>query len=87
MLSDPKFKKYRTKFKPPHDENIEESMYLQCTYNYSNYDNDDDSLVYFPAAVNYPEKESTSAPASLDQPELPATIEPKNSEEKTAGQE
>ena len=88
VLSDPKFKKYRTKFKPPHDENIQESMYLQCTYSYSDYNtDDDDSLVYFPAAVNYPEKESTSAPATLDQPELPATIEPKNSEEKTAEQE
>ena len=81
VLADKRFAHYHAKFAPPHDETILDNMYKHCAYDY--YDSghtDDDSMIYFPAAVNYPEKESTAPVQEPNLPDLPVSIDTKAGE-------
>ena len=85
VLADKHFKKYHAKFAPSHDPNITDEMYKQCSYTYYQPDTtSNDSVVYFPAAVNYPERESTAPLDEPDIPDLPVSIDTKNTEATTA---
>ena len=88
VLSDKRFKQYRAKFSAPHAPNIDDDMYLQCPY--EDYEPDSlemDSVVYFPAAVNYPERENTAPLEEPEMPDLPVSIDTKAIAPTTSDQE
>ena len=88
LLGDKRFKKYHAKFAPSHDPNITDEMYKQCAYTYYAPDSlSNDSVVYFPAAINYPERESTAPLDEPDIPDLPVSIDTKNTEATPAEEE
>ena len=75
VFSDKHFNHYHAKFAPPRDPNILDNMYLQCGWGDYDDNAEDDTIIYFPAAVNYPEKESTTTIDGPEIPDLPISIE------------